>query len=375
MREFRKALGDRGRIYYASKAFCCKEICRIAQSEGLGIDVVSAGELYTALEAGFNPANICMHGNNKTPSELKLAVESGVGRIVVDNFEELKWLSDKEATIMLRIKPGVDAHTHEYVKTGNVDSKFGFALDEALEAVKFALKTNLKLTGIHCHIGSQIFSAETFALAAKIMTNFLAEIKKETGVLLTELNLGGGFGFAYTEEDVPLSAEEAVKTICETVSKTANEHGISVPFLMLEPGRLIVAESGVTLYTVGSVKAIPGVRTYVITDGGMFDNPRYALYKAKFEMLIASKATLQKDTIVTVAGKCCESGDLLGENVPLQNAEAGDILAVLSTGAYTFSMASNYNRNPRPPVVTVSGGKDRVIVNASHPKSLCENDV
>ena len=389
MQAFRKAMekhyGGNGLICYASKAFCCKEICRIAKSEGLGIDVAGAGEVYTASDAGFNMECAYFHGNNKTAAELKLALESGVGRVVVDNLEELKLLDslasklNKEINVLLRIKPGVEAKTpHEYIKTGGLDSKFGFGLEtgEALAAVKAALKTkNIKLKGIHCHIGSQILYSQPFKLTAEIMVGFLAQIKKETGAELAELNLGGGFGVVYTQEDKPVPIDEMVNAICQTIKKAAKENNLKQPFLVLEPGRSIVAEAGSTLYTVGNVKVIPNIRTYVAVDGGMFENPRYALYKSKYEMLIANKANQLKDTSVTVVGKCCESGDKLGESVPLQKAEAGDILAVLGTGAYNFSMASNYNRNVRPPVVTVNNGSHRLIVKAAHPRTLSDHDI
>lgn len=373
-----------GLVLYASKAMCCKQMCRICAEEGMGLDVVSGGELYTALSVDFPADKIYFHGNNKSKSELQMAVDSGVGRIVVDNYTELQTLEDISAkrgvptAIMLRVKPGVEAHTHEFIKTGQVDSKFGFALEtgEAMEAVKEAMRNeSLELVGIHCHIGSQIFETEPFAHAAETMVQFLADIKKETGFELRELNLGGGFGIKYSKNDNPPDFSEYMGRISATVVKKSASLGIKTPFILIEPGRSIVGAEGLTLYTVGAVKKIPDIRTYVSVDGGMFDNPRYILYGSEYEMLCANKANEPRGSTVTVAGKCCESGDLIGEGVRLQNVVPGDTLAVLSTGAYNFSMASAYNRNGRPPVVMVSGGKARVVVKGDSYDDIIMNDI
>ncbi len=375
LREFRNSVdeyyGGNGLVCYASKAFSCKEIYRICKQEGTGVDVVSGGELYTALSVDFPADRIVFHGNNKTPDELAMAVENGVGRIVVDNLTELEQLNNiafkanKTVGIMLRIKPGVDAHTHDFIKTGQIDSKFGFALEtgEALEAVKTALAMpNLKLRGLHCHIGSQIFDIDPFELAAQVMLNLYKQIKDETGAELDELNLGGGFGIKYVDGDTPIPYGEYMKNVSAVVKAETTKLGLKMPFILIEPGRSVVGAAGLTLYTVGAVKEIPGIRTFVSVDGGMADNPRYALYQADYQVVCANKANEDKNMTVTVAGKCCESGDLIQENTPVQTVEAGDILAVLSTGAYNYSMASNYNRIPKLPVIMVDNGKARTVV-------------
>ncbi len=373
-----------GLVCYASKAFSCKEIYRIVQSEGLGIDVVSAGELYTARSVGFPAEKICFHGNNKTPEELRYALEQNVGRIIVDNLTELELLEqlaaeqDRTASIMLRIKPGIDAHTHSFIKTGQIDSKFGFALEtgEAMAAVKEAQKLeHVELKGLHCHIGSQIFDITPFEAAAEVMLQFMADIRRETGLLVRELNLGGGFGIKYVSEDRPAPYESYMEQVAEAVKKAAARQELPVPFIYIEPGRSIVGAAGLTLYTVGGVKQIPKIRTYVSVDGGMTDNPRYALYEARYEMLLANRAAEAKTETVTVAGKCCESGDLLGKDVPLQPARPGDILAVLSTGAYNYSMSSNYNRLPKPAVVLLRDGKARIAVKRETLEDLLRNDI
>lgn len=380
----KEGYAGRGLICYASKAFCCKEIYRIAQIEGLGADVVSGGELYTAQAAGFDLNNVCMHGNNKTKDELLAAINAGIGRIVADNPAELRLINElgiqlnKKVRVLLRVRPGISAHTHAFIRTGQIDSKFGTAIEtgEALETVKFAFSLpNINFTGVHCHIGSQIFCADPFVLAAETMVKFLAKIKKETGVELRELNLGGGFGIPYTDNDISENTKNILYKIFDTVRRTAANHWIASPFLIFEPGRSIVAESGTTLYLVGESKHIPGIRTYLPVDGGMCDNPRYILYGAKYEMAIANKMTAERNKTYTVAGKCCESGDLLGKKIPLQQAESGDVLAIFCTGAYNFSMFSNYNRNLRPAVVMVDGGKARLIVKRETYEELLRGDI
>ena len=378
-----KFYGD-GLVCYASKTFCCKEMCRIINDEGLGLDISSGGELYTAMSVDFPAQKLVFHGNNKTEQELKLALNYGVGRIVVDNFDELSLLNRlandliKTANIMLRIKPGVDSDTHNYIMTGQVDSKFGLGLEtgEAFDAAKLAIESeNINLKGFHCHIGSQIFDIEPFALAAKVMLDFIAKVKKELNYEISDLNLGGGFGIRYTPEQIQQPNEAYMERVSAVVKEKCKQLNIKLPFILLEPGRSIAGPAGITLYKVGSVKEIPEIRTYVSVDGGMTDNPRYALYGAKYDMLIANKANSPKDREVTIAGKCCESGDLLGENVKIQDVETGDILAVLATGAYNYSMASNYNRIPRAAVVMVSGGKTRVIVKRESYEDLIRNDI
>ena len=374
----------RGMVCYASKAFCCKEIYRVMDSEQMGVDVVSEGELYTALAAGFPAERICFHGNNKTDHELRYALEAGIGLFIVDNEYELVRLNrfagemGKKANISFRIKPGVDAHTHEFVRTGQIDSKFGVALEtgEAMEIVKKSLALDhVVLKGAHCHIGSQIFELEPFELAAQRMIEFMAQVRKETGYVMEELDLGGGFGICYTEKDEALAYDSYMEKVSVVVKQTCERLSFPQPFMMLEPGRSIVGSSGITLYTVGAIKEIPGIRTYAAIDGGMTDNPRYALYQSEYEAVAANKASEPKSQTVTFAGKCCESGDLLGEHMPIQNLESGDIVAVLSTGAYNYSMASNYNRLCRPAVVMVKDGTSRLIVRRESMEDLIRNDL
>lgn len=373
-----------GLVLYASKAFSCKEIYRVVASEGLGADVVSGGELYTALKAGFPANRIYFHGNNKTREELVMALDAGVHRIVVDNLTELAVLDKlaqekgKVVDILFRIKPGIDAHTHAFIRTGQIDSKFGLALEngEAMEAVREALSfQNVNLAGLHCHIGSQIHEIEPFELAAEVMLTFIKKIFDETGFLVKELNLGGGFGIKYTDEDRPQKYIAYMQRVSTVVKKKAAQFGLPVPFVLIEPGRSIAAPAGITLYTVGAVKEIAGVRNYVSIDGGMVDNPRYALYKSSYEVLVANRAAAPKDYVATIAGRCCESGDLIQENARIQKPAPGDIVAVLATGAYNYSMASNYNRIPRPPVVFVKDGESRVVVKRESFEDLVQNDL
>lgn len=379
-----KYYGGKGLVCYASKAFCCKAMCRIMLEEGLGLDVVSEGELYTALSVGFPAEKLCFHGNNKTDHELSYALEQGVGRIIVDNIFELDRLNalaektGKTANIMYRIKPGIDAHTHNFIMTGQIDSKFGFALEtgEAYEAVKKAISaSHINLVGLHCHIGSQIFDIDPFVKAAEVMLTFIAKIKNELGFEVKELNLGGGFGIKYTEEDAPVAYEKYMEKVSAKVAEVCAEQKLTQPFILIEPGRSIAAPAGITLYTVGGKKVIPNIRTYVSVDGGMGDNPRYALYQSKYDVEVANKADLPKSEVVTVAGKCCETGDLIGEGMSIQSVEPGDILAVLATGAYNYSMSSNYNRIPKPAVVMVSGGKSRVAVKRETLEDIVRNDL
>lgn len=373
-----------GLALYASKAFSSLAIYKIVNEEGLGVDVVSGGELYTALKSGFPAEKIYFHGNNKTKDELKMALDNNVGRIVVDNISELLLLNelalaaDKTVDILFRIKPGIDAHTHSFVMTGQIDSKFGVALEtgEAFDIIKTASElSGVNVVGIHCHIGSQIFDLKPFEQAADVMMNFIAEIKNKLKIELSELNLGGGFGIRYTESDTPVAYDKYMEAVSKVVKVSAEKHGVTLPKILMEPGRSIVASAGTTLYTVGSVKEIPNIRKYVAIDGGMADNPRYILYQSEYDFQLANKAGDPKTETVTVAGRCCESGDLLGENIRLQKAESGDILAVLATGAYNYSMASHYNRLPNPAVIMVKDGKDRVIIKRESYEDLVKNDL
>lgn len=381
---FEKHYQGRGMTVYASKAFNCKAICRIIEEEGLGLDVASGGELYTAIQAGFPAERIHFHGNNKTEQEIRLALEYEIGHFIADNLTELQTIdrlakeAGKVAHVSLRVKPGIDAHTHSFIQTGQIDSKFGFALEtgEAMEAVEAALKyQNIDLKGVHCHIGSQIFESSPFVLAAEVMLQFIADIKAKTGIEIEELNLGGGFGIHYAKDDAPLPYDQYMELVSTAVFRKCEELDLKVPFIFIEPGRSMVGEAGITLYHIGGIKHIPDIRTYVSVDGGMTDNPRYILYQAKYTALIANKANQPAETKVTIAGKCCESGDLIQEDAMIQEPQVGDILAVLSTGAYNYSMASNYNRNPRPAVVMVKDGNPRVVIRRESYEDLIRNDL
>lgn len=381
-----KEYAGNGLVLYASKAFSCEAVYRIARQECIGVDVVSGGELYTALKAGFPASKIYMHGNNKLDYELEEALDAGVGCIVADAYAEIDKI-DREAetrgrtqNILLRINPGVEAHTHAYIQTAKTDSKFGFSIADgtAERITAYALtKKHVALRGFHCHIGSQIFERQSFVLAAEKCMDFAAEIRQKLGFVTEELNMGGGFGIWYTDEDKKISPEgygEYLKALIDTIKSKAKEKKLKLPYLVVEPGRSIVGEAGITLYTVGTIKEIPGVKKYVAVDGGMFDNPRYALYQAKYTPVLASRAAEKATEVVSVAGKCCESGDLIAVNVNLPKAESGDILAILSTGAYNYSMAMNYNRNLVPPCILVREGRADYIVKPQTYEDLTRND-
>ena len=373
-----------GLVLFASKALCTMYTGRLVAEEGLGADVVSGGELYTLYKAGFPMEKVFFHGNNKTPDEIELALNCGVGHIVVDNKYELELLNrianekNVNQRILFRIKPGIDAHTHDFVKTGQIDSKFGVALEngEAYEIHKLALSmSNIQIDGVHCHIGSQIFDVEPFCEAAKVMIGFIADLYDKLGIKVNILNLGGGFGIKYTATDDPIAPSEYIHKVTNVVKELAQEKGIDLPFLVFEPGRSIVASAGITLYTVGCVKEIENVRTYVSIDGGMCDNPRYILYGSKYTAVLANNASAEPVAPITIAGKCCESGDLIQEHVMMPQIHVGDTLAVLATGAYNYSMSSNYNRIPRPPIVAVSGNEAKIIVKRETYDDLIKNDV
>ncbi len=379
--------GGNGQVLYASKAFSCMAIYAIAKQENIGIDVVSGGELYTALKAGFDASNIYFHGNNKLSDELELAVENEVGCIVVDSYREadiLNLIAEKHnltQSVLIRINPGIEAHTHAFVQTARTDSKFGFSVSDgaAEEMVKYILgKPNLRLKGFHCHIGSQIFEKQSFVLAAEKVMDFMADIKKKHSYNAETLNIGGGFGIWYNSEDPELKYNdyaEYLKALISAIRNKAKVHSLKEPYLVIEPGRSIVGEAGITLYTVGAIKEIHGVKKYVAVDGGMFDNPRYALYQSKYTVLLANRANEKCVEKVSVAGKCCESGDLIAVDVALPKAESGDIMAVLSTGAYNYSMASNYNRNLIPAAVLVKDGKAEYIIKHQSYDDIIRNDV
>ena len=367
----REHLPAGSRPLFASKALCCKALCRMAKEEGMGLDVVSGGELYTALAAGFPAESICFHGNAKTAEDIRCAIAAGVGHIVADGEEELARIDALAAAagvrqpVLLRVTPGIDPHTFAAVNTGVVDVKFGVPIPtgQALEATKLALGLeHIRLDGFHCHIGSQIFDAGPFCLTVDVMMTFLDQVRRQTGYTAPVLNLGGGFAVAYEEGETAPDCAGMIRLIGQRLAQRCDQAGYPVPAVMLEPGRDIVGAAGVTLYTVQNVKTVPGGRCYVAVDGGMGDNPRYALYGARHSALVADRAGAAPDTSVVLAGRCCESGDLIGENVPLHAPRTGDTVAVLVTGAYNYSMASNYNRVPRPPIVALRGGQPRLIV-------------
>ncbi len=381
-----KEYGD-GMVAYASKAFSCKEIYRIAKSQNIGVDVVSCGELYTALQVGFPPEKIIFHGNNKSYKDLLMAVENGVGTIVIDSYTEAEDLNsimikrNSIQNVLIRINPGVEAHTHHYIQTAKIDSKFGFSIatNEAYEIVKHvSSQSKLCLKGLHCHIGSQIFEKKSFELAVDVMIDFYKTIRDNLNLEFDTLNLGGGFGIWYTDEDAKKSYteySEYISAISNALNISIKKYGIKKPYLILEPGRSIVGEAGITLYRAGRIKNIKDIKNYIAIDGGMFDNPRFALYQAKYTVCAAEKLLEKPVEKYTLAGKCCESGDIIAEDCLLPKIKEGDLIAVFSTGAYNYSMASNYNRNFVPPVVMVKNGKSYYAVKPQTFEDLIRNDV
>ncbi|WP_261301163.1 diaminopimelate decarboxylase [Paenibacillus andongensis] len=379
-----KASGLKFQVAYASKAFCVMAMCRIVDEEGMSLDVVSDGELYTALQAGFPAERIHFHGNNKTIAELEMAIDAKIGCFVVDNFIELQMLNaiaeekHQKVKILLRITPGVEAHTHEYISTGQEDSKFGFDMGNgsAFRAVQEASQlSNVELLGVHSHIGSQIFEVEGFRMAAEKVAGFAVQVRKEIGITFKVINLGGGFGIRYVNEDSPLPVAVYVKAITDAIKDNFGSNDFPMPEIWVEPGRSIVGDAGTTLYTVGTTKDIPGVRKYVAVDGGMTDNPRPALYDAVYEAMLANRATEQPTEVVSIAGKCCESGDMLIWDLNLPKVSSGDILAVSCTGAYNYAMASNYNRIRRPGVVFVKDGQSDLVVKRETFENIVGNDI
>ncbi|MBT2677649.1 diaminopimelate decarboxylase [Bacillus sp. ISL-35] len=373
-RAFKRTFENAGitaQVAYASKAFSTVAMVQLAAEENLSLDVVSGGELYTALAAGFPTEKIHFHGNNKSHEELVMAIEHNIGCIVVDNFYELDMLKDicKEKNtatkVLLRVTPGIEAHTHDYILTGQEDSKFGFDLQngQADEAMRISLEEKLiDVLGLHCHIGSQIFETTGFILAARKIFEKLHQWKNELSFESTVLNLGGGFGIRYTDEDDPIPAAQYVEEIIAEVKKQASRYSMKMPEIWIEPGRSLVGDAGTTLYRIGSKKDVPNVRKYVAVDGGMSDNIRPALYQAKYEAVLANRVMDKPEETVSIAGKCCESGDMLIWDLPLPMSGNQDILAVFCTGAYGYSMANNYNRLPRPAVVFLEDSKETLVV-------------
>lgn len=383
-REALKGVYPNYEVVYAGKAFLTQAMCGLVYQEGLGLDVVSGGELYTALQAGFPAERINFHGNNKSRAELLMALKNGVGRIMVDGLMELETLiqlareTKTQPHVVLRLKPGIVVHTHSYTQTGQEDSKFGLGIKDgaAMKAVKIALASpQIKLLGFHAHIGSQILDVAPFMAAVDVLTAFMAEVRTQTGFVAQKLALGGGFGIAHNKREKPLALWETVAQIGRYARERLTALHYPLPRLVLEPGRSIVGPAGTTLYTVGNIKRIPGVRTYLAVDGGMTDNPRVALYQAVYEGVLANKMNEPLTEVVTVTGKCCESGDTLIWDLPLAAPEPGDLLAVFDTGAYNYSMASNYNRLPRPAVVLVADGEAELIVRRETYEQLIQNDL
>lgn len=384
---FVSAFADKGvkaQVAYASKAFSILAMCQLTDQEGMSLDVVSSGELYTALQAKFPAEKIHFHGNNKTMEELEMALDAKIGCYVVDNFYELDLLHDlarkrnQAVNILLRITPGVEAHTHEYISTGQEDSKFGFDLSSG--QVKQALQKALQLPyyrvlGLHSHIGSQIFETEGFLLAVEKIAQALDQLEKELDWNLSVLNLGGGFGIRYGQEDTPIDLKEYVYAICDRVIEEWTKRGKPIPEIWIEPGRSIVGDAGTTIYSIGAQKEVPGVRHYISVDGGMSDNLRVALYQAKYEAALANHMNEENSQVYTVAGKLCETGDILIKDIHLPLVQSGDYLAVSCTGAYGYSMANNYNRIRRPAVLFVENGNAKLVVQRESNEDLIRNDI
>lgn len=371
-------------VIYAGKSLLTLAICRIIDEEGLSLDVVSGGELYTAIKANFPMARVYFHGNNKTPEEVKLALEYKIGRFVVDNLYELEMLNklaqemNTTAQVLLRLTPGIDAHTHQYIRTGHIDSKFGLVIEngQAMAGVEHALELeNIQLKGFHCHIGSQIFELESYAHTAAVMMKFVDDVRRQTGFVASELDLGGGLGIYYAEGDLPQSIAKYAEVLLTEVKEQAIYLNLPIPKIMVEPGRSIAGPAGTTLYRIGSIKDIPNVRRYIAVDGSMSDNLRPALYGAKYEACIANRMHEPVTETVSVAGKCCESGDMLGWDLLLPTVQSGDILAVPCTGAYGYSMSMNYNRLARPAMVLVNEGQVDVIVRRESYVDITRNDL
>lgn len=379
-RDYKSAFKDYKNIkmMYASKALCTSAIAKILDSEGFGFDTVSAGEIYTVKNAGVDMSKVLFNGNNKSESELKLALDYKVGRFSVDNFYEAELLNNIAtqkgvvADILLRITPGIECHTHDYIQTGQIDSKFGFDLSQIDEIIELILNQykNLRLKGLHAHIGSQIFELKSYYDEVEILVKEIARINKKFSLNLSEMNIGGGLGVKYTSNDVPPSVEE----LADAVTKSMKKYSVDIPTIYIEPGRSIISTSGVTLYTVGSSKQVPNGRKYVAIDGGMADNPRPSMYQAEYVAEVANKIHIKEKEIVTIAGRYCESGDILINEIELPKLDAGDVLCVYNTGAYNYSMASNYNRVEKPAMVLVNNSHSDIIVYRERLEDLVLHD-
>lgn len=386
MRAVKDNFGESALVLYASKANCFKRMHEIVAEEGLGIDVVSRGEIYTALKAGFNLNKAYFHSNNKTDEDIAYAMDNKVGYFVADNLEEIKIIeleAEKRGIVqkvILRLTPGIDPHTYEAVSTGNVDSKFGAAIETG-QAEELTLETvahnHISLEGFHCHVGSQLFEEDVSKRAAEVMLNFICHMKNKHGIEIKELDLGGGYGVPYVEGDCVIDIEKRIESLALRIKSLCKNLCLQLPKIRIEPGRSLSAEAGMTLYTVGTVKRIKGYKNYVSIDGGMTDNPRYALYGAPYTCYVANKANEVCDLQISLVGRCCESGDIIQEKIMFPNSVTRyDTVAVCTTGAYNYSMASNYNRLPRPPIVMLRGGKESYLaVKRETEQDLLRNDI
>ena len=369
---------------YATKAFNCKALCKLMEQEGFGLDVVSDGELYTALSVNFPAEKIILHGNNKSKKELEMAIENEIGAIILDNFHELEMIANiskekknKKVNLMIRVTPGIECHTHEYIKTGHLDSKFGFNiedLNDVIQAILDLKNSNIEIKGLHAHIGSQIFELQPHADTTEVLFKLYKEVKDKFGLEFSDMNIGGGLGIKYLNSDDPPSIDTWVKTIADAAKKYAAQYSIKEPRILVEPGRSIVGPAGVTAYTVGNIKDIPEIRKYVSVDGGMADNARPIMYQAEYLAEIANKPNDKSSEKVTIAGRYCESGDILIKDITLPKMDSGDILVIYSTGAYNYSMASNYNRTTKPPVVLVKNGVSEIIVDGETLEDIIRKD-
>ena len=385
VRAMKQYFGENAKPFFASKACSFKKIYNIVESEGMCADVVSCGEIYTAMKSGFNMQNVCFHSNSKNDYDINFAMDCGVGCFACDNEEELeainKFAGERgiKQEIIFRVTPGIDTHTYEAVNTGKVDSKFGFPIEtgSAMRITKKALTLpNVNLAGFHCHVGSQLFESSVFVRSAEIMLQFIADVKAQTGFEARVLDLGGGYGVRYTENDPVIDIEDNIRQVAELVKARCAELSLSVPEVHMEPGRSIVADAGITLYRVGNVKRIEGYKNYVSIDGGMTDNPRYALYESEYTVVAADKAEEKCDFLCDLVGRCCESGDIIQPKVMLpQSVKRGDLIAVLTTGAYNYSMASNYNRIPKLPIIMVNGDEDYVAVKGETLEDIIRHDM
>ena len=385
VKAMKQYFGENAKPFFASKACSFKKIYNIVESEGMCADVVSCGEIYTAMKSGFNMQNVCFHSNSKNDYDINFAMDCGVGCFACDNEEELEAINEFagergiKQEIIFRVTPGIDTHTYEAVNTGKVDSKFGFPIEtgSAMKITQKALTLpKINLAGFHCHVGSQLFESSVFVRSAEIMLQFIADVKAQTGFEARVLDLGGGYGVRYTENDPVIDIEDNIRQVAEFVKARCAELSLSVPEVHMEPGRSIVADAGITLYRVGNVKRIEGYKNYVSIDGGMTDNPRYALYESEYTVVAADKAEEKCDFLCDLVGRCCESGDIIQPKVMLpQSVKRGDLIAVLTTGAYNYSMASNYNRIPKLPIIMVNGDEDYVAVKGETLEDIIRNDM